>query len=216
MAKDGPTGTKWCPRCEQYLALSRFNKSSTRKDGLTATCKPCSADYQHEHRISKVFGLSAEEYDSMLDLQEGRCAICLQKPRTRRLAVDHDHKTGEVRGLLCNKCNHRILGSAHEDPAVLRRAARYLEGPSRNRPSLHGESAILRVECELEDLATSNTGLPIVVHRPDGMGPASIENWPATLRLSDLVRLLRAAGYGDPEKEEGDDQTGHPENAARL
>jgi hypothetical protein len=41
-------------------------------------------------------------------------------------------------------------------------------------------------------------GLPIVVHRPDGFGEASIDDWPATLRLTDLVRLLRAAGYGDP------------------
>lgn len=47
--------------------------------------------------------------------------------------------------------------------------------------------------------AAGRPGLPIVIHRPDGMGPASIEDWPATLRLADLVRLLRAAGYGDPE-----------------
>lgn len=46
--------------------------------------------------------------------------------------------------------------------------------------------------------AAGQPGLPIVVHRPDGMGPTSIEDWPATLRLADLVKLLRAAGYGDP------------------
>jgi hypothetical protein len=42
-------------------------------------------------------------------------------------------------------------------------------------------------------------GLPLVVHRPDGMGPATIADWPVTLRLADAVTLLRAAGYGDPE-----------------
>ena len=47
--------------------------------------------------------------------------------------------------------------------------------------------------------ASGGAGLPLCVHRPDGMGPASIESWPVTLRLSDAVTLLRAAGYGDPE-----------------
>lgn len=40
-------------------------------------------------------------------------------------------------------------------------------------------------------------GVPIVVHRPDGMGPATVEDWPVTMRLADLTELLRAAGYGD-------------------
>lgn len=43
------------------------------------------------------------------------------------------------------------------------------------------------------------SGLPLVVYRPDGMGPARVGDWPVTLRLSDMVELLRAAGYGDPE-----------------
>lgn len=47
--------------------------------------------------------------------------------------------------------------------------------------------------------ATREKGLPIVVHRPDGFGPASIELWPATMPLGEFVRLLRQAGYGDPE-----------------
>jgi hypothetical protein len=47
--------------------------------------------------------------------------------------------------------------------------------------------------------AAGSPGLPLVVLRPDGMGPASIADWPVTLRLSDVVSLLRAAGYGDPE-----------------
>ncbi len=46
--------------------------------------------------------------------------------------------------------------------------------------------------------ATAAGDLPIVVHRPDGLGPASVAEWPVTLRLADAVRLLRASGYGDP------------------
>ena len=47
--------------------------------------------------------------------------------------------------------------------------------------------------------ADNGGGLPLCVFRPDGMGPASIEEWPVLIRLADVVRLLRAAGYGDPE-----------------
>lgn len=47
--------------------------------------------------------------------------------------------------------------------------------------------------------AATGLGLPLCVHRPDGMGPATVADWPVTLRLSDAVSLLRAAGYGDPE-----------------
>lgn len=46
--------------------------------------------------------------------------------------------------------------------------------------------------------AAAGVGLPFVVHRPDGMGPASVAGWPVTLRLEDFTRLLHEAGYGDP------------------
>jgi hypothetical protein len=49
----------------------------------------------------------------------------------------------------------------------------------------------------IRQAAKGAAGVPLVVHRPDGMGPASIADWPVTLRLEDAVRLLRAAGYGD-------------------
>ena len=47
--------------------------------------------------------------------------------------------------------------------------------------------------------ASGNEGLPLVIHRPDGMGPQSVSDWPVTLRLADFTQLLRAAGYGDPQ-----------------
>jgi hypothetical protein len=53
-------------------------------------------------------GLSVEEYDAMLKAQGGGCAICGNPPKTRRLDVDHDHKTGKVRGLLCHRCNRAL------------------------------------------------------------------------------------------------------------
>lgn len=63
----------------------------------------------------------------MLEEQNGRCAICLCKPRTKRLAVDHNHKTGKVRGLLCSRCNHGLLGYAHDSVEMLLRAYEYVK-----------------------------------------------------------------------------------------
>lgn len=69
-------------------------------------------------------GLSLEEYDALLAAQGGGCAICGNPPKTRRLDVDHDHRTGKVRGLLCHRCNRALPSwiEAH----WLGAAARYL------------------------------------------------------------------------------------------
>ena len=66
------------------------------------------------------------DYDAMLAAQGGVCAICGNPPKTRRLHIDHDHKTGKVRGLLCFQCNRFTLGK-YAKPAKLRAAADYLE-----------------------------------------------------------------------------------------
>jgi hypothetical protein len=54
------------------------------------------------------FGMTVEEYDALLTAQGGVCGICKRPPKSRRLAVDHDHATGRVRGLLCAFCNTRV------------------------------------------------------------------------------------------------------------
>jgi hypothetical protein len=83
--------------------------------------------YRRAHHINKKFGLSTEQYDAMLAAQGGHCAQCPwpDKPY-KRLAVDHDHKTGRIRGLLCADCN-RGIGLFGDDPARLRAAADYLD-----------------------------------------------------------------------------------------
>ncbi len=68
----------------------------------------------------------------MLAAQHGVCAICQTAPA---IHVDHDHRTGQIRGLLCFRCN-AALGQLADDPLVLRRAARYLE---RSRSSAHAD-----------------------------------------------------------------------------
>lgn len=82
--------------------------------------------------VQKTYGISAEQYADLLRLQGGRCAICGVKPKSKRLAVDHDHRTGAVRGLLCagdKGCNSRLLGGAHDSIAMLAAAWHYLNTP---------------------------------------------------------------------------------------
>lgn len=74
-----------------------------------------------ESWLRRKFNLTASEYDEMLRGQGGVCAICgqperlMRQGRTRRLAIDHDHQTGRVRGLLCASCNV-VLGHLRDDP----------------------------------------------------------------------------------------------------
>lgn len=69
---------------------------------------------------------TVNQYDAMLKRQGGGCAICHAKPKTRRLNIDHDHKTGRIRGLLCHRCNRFLPTFA--GATWLRRAADYLDG----------------------------------------------------------------------------------------
>lgn len=80
-----------------------------------------------DYDLRKQYGISADDYWSMLAKQNGCCLICYHKPSTgaRRLAVDHCHTTGKVRGLLCSRCN-TALGLFRDNPMMLEAAKRYL------------------------------------------------------------------------------------------
>lgn len=78
--------------------------------------------------MAKRYKISVEEYRKMFEVQQSLCAICM-KPETIKnkvLSVDHDHKTGKVRGLLCGHCN-RALGYLREDLSLLPKIQEYLE-----------------------------------------------------------------------------------------
>lgn len=77
-----------------------------------------------EKRIEKVYGLTSGQYEALRAAQGFVCAICRRPSRVRRLAVDHDHVSGAVRGLLCRRCNYDLLGMYGMESLI--RAARYL------------------------------------------------------------------------------------------
>jgi len=84
---------------------------------------------RREGKLIDKYDMTNEDYDIMSAKQNGGCAICGGPPtsgRWKRFAVDHDHATGKVRGLLCECCN-RAIGLLKDDPKTLRVAADYLE-----------------------------------------------------------------------------------------
>jgi hypothetical protein len=75
---------------------------------------------------AKQLGVTDADYDRMLNEQGGGCAICGNPPKSRRLHVDHDHKTGKVRGLLCFRCNRALPNYVTNDWMIA--ATEYLKG----------------------------------------------------------------------------------------
>lgn len=126
---------KTCTKCLEEKPLAEFHRQTTGPMGRHSWCKPCANAYQRERRVKTFspeqkarwnrfakYGLTEDQYRLMLLTHQGQCAIC-RKP-TERLLVDHCHKTGAVRGLLCHRCN--LWLAAIEDQEFLERALQYL------------------------------------------------------------------------------------------
>ena len=145
---------KYCSDCKAYKlfrAFSPASKGGTNRGGVGTYCKVCKArqrkaDYngktekerkqERSAHLARKYDLTDEEYAAMWERQQGLCAIC-GEPEKRWLkgtmlflAIDHDHRTGLVRELLCHDCN-LMLGRAHDDPEILRQATAYLEKHTR-------------------------------------------------------------------------------------
>lgn len=83
----------------------------------------------HARRVANVYGLKEGQYEELYAAQGGVCAICQRATgKVRKLAVDHDHKTGYVRGLLCKPCNS-VLAHLRDDVLTAMRIAKYLRCP---------------------------------------------------------------------------------------
>ena len=127
---------KTCRVCKYSMANIRFVKNEN-------ICKSCNVvevkEYakantdkvkqtQRRSKLKQNYGITEEQYNIMLERQNHCCAICdrHEDQFTKRLAVDHNHATGEIRGLLCAYCNHRVIGR-HRDGTLLRKMADYVD-----------------------------------------------------------------------------------------
>lgn len=140
--------SKRCRKCHEIKDRSEFHKSHDGTHGpvLKSICKICHAAQVREWygrntgraasnkrrlAIKQNYGLTLEQYDAMVAAQNGLCAICDRPERAQRqgkvmrMPVDHCHKTGRIRALLCHSCN-RALGLLGDDVDLLRKAIEYL------------------------------------------------------------------------------------------
>lgn len=120
---------KACGSCGADLTGTHFNRKFCGSKCKRDKYKADNPDYFYNHSLGRFYGINRETYDQMGDAQGWLCAICGQPPSGEgnggRLVVDHCHRTGKVRSLLCSLCNKGI-GALRDDPDIVERAAMYL------------------------------------------------------------------------------------------
>lgn len=148
-----------CIKCLEEKEITNFPKSKFK----TKICLSCSQQIKREYAkeynqtdkgkrvvLSKAlkhrYGITLEEYEVLLESQNFKCKICGSKENTQgwRLAVDHCHKTGRVRGLLCHNCN-RALGLFKDNAENLKKAIWYVE---ERATTISSESTPKQVEAQ--------------------------------------------------------------------
>ena|ERR1700730_4342225 len=125
-AKRAAKQRRWRAAHRDEVNSKRRHRYATEPE-FRAKCIAANQNGGRRRRLKRQYGISLEEYERLLALQNGACAICRRKSK-RMLCVDHCHKTGRVRGLLCVRCNTG-LGLYKDDPSLMRRGADYLERP---------------------------------------------------------------------------------------
>jgi hypothetical protein len=137
---------KVCTICGETKSVSDFHFTVKERGYLASRCKPCAQEYARTYNhlrrllhpgevasadrweaIRRKYGITQEDYEELFAAQDGVCAICGKEESNGKLSVDHDHETGDVRGLLCRLCN---LGLSYwkDDPGLLLSASQYLSG----------------------------------------------------------------------------------------
>jgi hypothetical protein len=119
--------TRTCTLCKTEKSMEEF-------DGKTVYyCKPCRKGYRSSDKerraaralhLKRFYSITLEDFERLVAEQNGKCAICGETPQGI-LRVDHNHKTGRVRGLLCDPCNVG-LGAFRDNPVSLIEAVKYL------------------------------------------------------------------------------------------
>lgn len=127
-------GNKLCSNCKKVLPVSDFTKRLRNKDGLRSRCKYCdrkdensyrkkNPEVERKRKLKSKYNITLEEYNNMIISQNGECYICKKQ---KILSVDHNHKTGRIRKLLCQKCNAGI-GMFDENIDILKNVILYIQ-----------------------------------------------------------------------------------------
>lgn len=138
---------KYCSSCNSIKDLNEFTINSSKQSGRSSTCRKCRAikrsqnrakdnskfleyerdpirlDKQKNCRFIRNYGITLEKYENLVDEQQNLCKICL---KNTKLVIDHCHRTGKVRGLLCHNCNVS-LGLLKENIKIIQNIINYLK-----------------------------------------------------------------------------------------
>lgn len=125
---DGRVST--CKKCRKDYYKEHYIKNKEKYIKNQAEYKKNNIEkyklYHNKYVMNKRFGISIETYTEMFNRQNGVCAICnLKEKSSKRMAIDHCHKTGKIRGLLCSWCN-RAIGLLKDDVNLLKNSITYL------------------------------------------------------------------------------------------
>lgn len=123
-AEHWPEGRRWCAGCQTFVRLRDCA-------GKAARCRPCVAFVGRAYRLERDYSITQADYDRLFKAQGGRCYLCRRRSVRVPLAADHDHRTGELRGLLCPDpnwgCNLKIVARFDADPDPVAMVLRLLE-----------------------------------------------------------------------------------------
>lgn len=140
--------TKTCTKCKIEKSIKNFYKQRQGKYGVGSRCKSCRLKEKQtpkyvqkriayrksalgkasrKREIVKRYNLTLEQYDKMFEIQNGVCFVCNEaNPSGNRLHVDHNHKTGKIRKLLCTRCN-LLAGRLEKDNKIVEKIRKYLK-----------------------------------------------------------------------------------------
>lgn len=110
---------KICSSCKFEKPVKEFSKNKVTKDGLQNACNVCKAQINRNWKYSMKNG----DIQRMITEQDNCCAICLIK--TEDIVLDHCHRTGVIRQMLCRKCNS-LLGMCNDNILILKAAINYV------------------------------------------------------------------------------------------
>ena len=118
-----PDGFRWCPTCERAVPVEDYIRNSAAPSGFGGRCKPCHNAMSKDAYWLRQYGLTGAEVDELRAQQGDACAICGSRSPQH---LDHDHATGAIRKMLCQRCNHG-LGLFRDDPQLLHADAYYVQ-----------------------------------------------------------------------------------------
>lgn len=142
---------KYCPKCKTEKPLELFNKHAKERDGLQRLCRDCQKESNRKYlstekgatttrqaHLRRKYSIDLQTYEELLLSQGNKCKICRvdSNPDSRAgyFVIDHNHTTGDIRGLLCTKCN-ALLGLAQDSEDILERAKQYLQNSRVKHPT---------------------------------------------------------------------------------